>query len=185
MALSKAAPRKLIHNRDITCRGFQRTDGLWDIEGELIDTKSYDFDNVDRGGISAGEPIHHMRIRLTLDEELKILDAEATTEAGPFSLCGDITPVFKDLKGLTIGPGWRREIKRIMGGAKGCTHLSDLLQGPMAVTAFQTVIPARAKRNKPDDGSTPGLINTCHAFREDGPIVQREWPKHFVDPKRR
>ena len=36
MPLSKPAPRKHIHTREIKCLGFEREDGLWDIEGRLI-----------------------------------------------------------------------------------------------------------------------------------------------------
>ena len=41
MPLSTSAPRQLMHNRAIECRGYQREDGLWDIEGHLVDTKTY------------------------------------------------------------------------------------------------------------------------------------------------
>ena len=41
MPLSQPAPRKLMHNRVIECRGYEREDGLWDIEGHLVDTKPY------------------------------------------------------------------------------------------------------------------------------------------------
>ena len=70
MPLSRPAPRKHIHTREIRCRGYHRKDGLWDIEAFLVDTKTYGFDNVDRGRIDAGEPIHGMWIRLTVDEDL-------------------------------------------------------------------------------------------------------------------
>ena len=36
--LSEPAAREDRHNRQVTCRGFARKDGLLDIEGELIDT---------------------------------------------------------------------------------------------------------------------------------------------------
>ncbi len=41
MPLSAPAPRQLMHNRAIECRGYQREDGMWDIEGHLVDTKTY------------------------------------------------------------------------------------------------------------------------------------------------
>ena len=59
MPLEKPQPRKHIHTRDIQCRGYHRDDGLWDIEGTIMDTKTYSFDNIDRDGIPAGEPLHH------------------------------------------------------------------------------------------------------------------------------
>ena len=110
MTLSKASPRRLVHTRLIACHGYQREDGLWDIEATLEDTKAYSFANRDRDGIAAGEPIHLMRIRLTLDDDLVVLAAEAATEAGPFTLCGDIAPRFAALAGLAIGPGWRAKV---------------------------------------------------------------------------
>src|SRR5574340_319824 len=57
MPLSKPANRELLHQRDITVRGYQRPDGLLDIEAHLTDTKSYSFPNEDRGEIPAGEPL--------------------------------------------------------------------------------------------------------------------------------
>jgi hypothetical protein len=32
-----------MHTRKVEYRGFEREDGLWDIEGELLDTKPHAF----------------------------------------------------------------------------------------------------------------------------------------------
>ena len=65
MPLSKPSKRKLLHTRKVTCEGYLRDDGLMDIEGHLVDTKSYDFPNNDRGGhIPAGEPLHGISARI-------------------------------------------------------------------------------------------------------------------------
>ena len=40
MPLPRPVPRKLSHNRVIDCRGYERDDGLWDIEGHLTDVKT-------------------------------------------------------------------------------------------------------------------------------------------------
>ena len=180
MPLSKPTTRNHLHSRDIQCRGFKRDDGLWDIEGSIIDTKTYSFDNIDRGGVSAGEPVHHMEIRLTLDYDLVIHAAEAVTEAGPYTICGNITQTFERLKGLTIGAGWRKEVMRLMGGVAGCTHLRDLLMGPLAVTAMQTIMAARERRLSADEPTKPPIIDSCHAYASEGPIVERQWPQHHV-----
>jgi hypothetical protein len=177
MGLSRAVAREHLHSRDIHCRGFRRTDGLWDIEGVLEDSKTYSFDNRDRGGIAAGEAVHRMAIRLTVDDDMRVHAAEAATEAGPFHICGDIAPRFAELVGLTIGPGWRRAVLARMAGVAGCTHLTELLLGPLTTTAMQTVFAARERRLGTADGATkPSIIDTCHALRSDGPIVAREWP---------
>ena len=48
--------RTLLHTRTITCEGYARDDGLWDIDGWMTDVKTYDAPNQDRNGIPAGEP---------------------------------------------------------------------------------------------------------------------------------
>ena len=182
MPLSKPADRKLMHTRDIRCHGYQREDGLWDIEGRIVDTKTYSFANDDRGRINAGDPLHDMVIRLTIDDDMVIHAAEASTESAPFSICDRVTADFAVLKGLKIAFGWRRAVQERMGGALGCTHLVDMLLGPVAVTAFQTLAPLRRKHLLEGSaaGKPPQLLNTCHAFASDSPVVKRRWPQHYT-----
>lgn len=181
MTLSRPQPRDLVHCRDIRCRGYRRRDGLWDIEATLEDTKAYSFENRDRQGIASGEAIHAMRMRLTVDDALVVHAVEAATEAAPFDLCGGVTPKFAGLAGLRIGAGWRRAVLNRMGGVHGCTHLTELLLGPLTTTALQTVAAARRRREQAaDSGGRPALIDSCHALAADGPIVAREWPAHYT-----
>src|SRR5476649_148690 len=147
MPLSSPAPRQFMHNRAIECRGYQREDGLWDIEGHLVDTKTYATSARDTGRArEPGEPVHNMWLRLTIDLDMLIHDAEAVTDAGPYSPCGNITSNFKALKGVTIGAGWRKKTLELLGGIKGCTHLVELL-GPLGTTAFQATGRAREQHN--------------------------------------
>lgn len=182
MPLSKPTPRNQIHTRKIEAQGFQRDDGLWDVESRLVDTKTYSFDNTDRGMINSGEAIHDISIRLTIDDDMTVQNAEAVIDSGPFTLCGDITPAFDALEGLSLKPGWRKDVLKRLGGVRGCTHLVDMLLGPIAVTAWQTVNPARQKRNVPSGKTKPVLLNSCHAFSASSPVVKREWPD-FYEPE--
>ncbi len=194
MPLSPAAPREPLHIRTVTCKGYLRDDGLWDIEGHLTDVKTYGFDNEHRGHVDPGTPIHDMWIRLTVDNDFQVRDAEAATDASPYSICPDITVNFERLKGLTIGPGWRKRIHAQLGGVHGCTHLVELL-GPVATTAYQTIHSSKAKARRaakianddPRDqpvasGGKPRLLNTCHAFGESSPVVQKYWPDFYKAP---
>ena len=176
MPLSPPAPRDHIHSRDITLRGYRREDGMWDIEAHLTDTKTYGFPNRERGSIEAGEPIHDMWLRLTLDDGMLIHDVEAATDYSPFGVCGDITPDFKKLAGLTIGPGWTREARKRVGGVHGCTHLFELL-GPIATVAYQTRV---RKTNQVDPGKKPGHLDSCHALASDGPVVKDNYPEFYT-----
>lgn len=181
MPLSSPAEREPIHERRVECRGFRRGDGLWDIEGHLVDVKTYDFESRDRGHVAAGTPVHEMWIRLTIDDDFLIHDCEARTEYAPYGICPQAAPPMEKLKGVRIGSGWRREINKRVGGTLGCTHLRELL-GPMATTAVQTIVPVKAKENPSPSSRRPAFIGTCHAYAPDSPVVQRLWPEHYREP---
>ena len=171
-----------MHRRQIECIGYRRDDGLWDIEGHLIDTKSYDLKDLDRGPAPAGHPLHEMWLRLTVDDELNVVDVQARTVWGPYNMCGDITPNFQVLKGLAIKAGWTQKTRELLGGTKGCTHLLELL-GPMATTAFQTVYPLRSRREQ-GNRKRPGLLDSCHAWASDSPVVAKRFPAFYTGPKK-
>lgn len=178
MPLPEPAAREPIHTRLIDCRGFRRADGLWDIDGRLTDTKTYAFTNRWRGELDPGEPVHDMRIRLTIDEELKVLTVEAATDAGPFTVCGAIAPDYARLQGAVIGPGWRTRIRQLFGGVSGCTHLTELL-GVMATVAYQTLYARRQQRAERNPDERPAMLDTCHALSSDGEVVKRHWPRFY------
>jgi hypothetical protein len=184
-----AAPRELIHTRSIDCRGYRRADGLWDIEGHLTDTKTYGFSNHSRGTVPPGEAVHDMWLRLTVDDRLVIHAIEAVTDASPYAICPNVTPNFQRLKGLRIYPGFHKQVRDLLGGVAGCTHLVDML-GPVANTAYQTVFPWRARQYEErlaaegkaaePPARRPKLIDSCHAFASDGEVVKRYWPEFYA-----
>lgn len=183
MPLSPPAIRRPIHSRAITCEGFRREDGLWDIEGVLIDTKSYDCPHrLGGGAIPAGEPVHRMRVRVTVDDALLVHEVEAVIENAPFSPCAGIAPDFASLAGLSLGTGFLREVRQRFGGTKGCTHLIELM-GPVATTAFQTIYPILSREQ--GESERPKVIDSCHALAADGPVVAQAWPQFAVTPTRR
>lgn len=179
--LSPPVPRQPLHQRAVTCRGYRRDDGLFDIEGHLEDTKSYPFRNQDRGEIPAGEPVHGMWLRLTIDEDLEIRDVEATTEFAPFAVCPRVTPNFKRLVGLRIGSGWMREVGQRVGGVEGCTHLVELLR-TIATTAFQTLAGQRKSSQSNTPNKRPFFMDSCHALKSDSEVVKLHWPAHYTGP---
>ena len=177
MPLSQGAERELLHTREITICGYQRTDGLIDIEAQLIDTKSYTFTNEDRGEIPAGEPLHGMSLRMTVDDRLTIIACEAVTDYGPWAPCPAAAHSFSRLAGLRIRPGFLKHALERVAGAEGCTHLRELLQ-QVATTAYQTMYSVRMRRGVRMDDK-PILLNTCLAYASDSPVVARRWPELY------
>ena len=114
--------RKLLHNRNISFKGYIRDDELFEIEAELIDTKNYDFQNHDRGIIKKDAPIHQMKIKLVLDDNLFVVDAEAKTENSPYFICKNANSNFKKIIGLQIKSGWKREITKFIGSLHSITY---------------------------------------------------------------
>src|SRR4051812_3311631 len=120
---SEDPSRIAVHARDVSYRSFLRPDGLWDIEGTLRDSKAYDQVALDRGLLRAGDAIHHMRIRLTIDDGFLVRAVEADMPATPFDECQQSRAPLDLLVGTKIGGGWRKAIAERMGGEHGCTHL--------------------------------------------------------------
>ncbi|HTW70002.1 MAG TPA: DUF2889 domain-containing protein [Acetobacteraceae bacterium] len=199
MPLTSPAAREPLHTRDIRICGYRRADGLFDIEAQLADTKTYGFVNHDRGFIAAGETLHGMALRLTVDDTMTIVASEAATDHAPYAVCPSAAPAFSALVGLQIKPGFLREANHRVGGAVGCTHLRELLQ-QMATVAYQTINPYRAWREAQERGETaePGsdrldtriaqrmvagrvsIVNSCRAYASDGEIVRRRWPELYT-----
>ncbi|WP_158592278.1 DUF2889 domain-containing protein [Noviherbaspirillum sedimenti] len=172
---SESVERRLIHQRRVTCSGFARSDGTWDIEGHLIDTVTESVELV-TGTIAPGEPMHEMRLCITIDLEMRIIDAQARTLHGPYPVCGEINATYRSLIGLQIKPGFTQLVKRQFRDELGCTHLNELLP-PMATAAFQLLLPIWAQMGKPFN-----MVGGCHALRFDGDIVRKYFPDQFRAP---
>ena len=173
-SLSPAVPREAVHKRQINCNGFVRADGLYDIEAELTDHKTYDFPSDFRGTVTPDLAVHHMVLRITIDRDRVIQHAEAITITGPYAICPTANAVFDNLVGLQIGPGWRRKVQAAIGGRHGCTHITELL-GPVATIAYQTLYgeEARQKRqsgtlnDQDKQASRSQLANSCVGYADD------------------
>ncbi|MDB5912554.1 MAG: hypothetical protein JWP22_1229 [Ramlibacter sp.] len=181
--------RRPVHERRITFQGFLRDDGLWDIDCELSDTKSEAIHMRERGTLQPGEPIHLLRVRLTVDDSFTIRAIQSAASRAPFAECqlAADAPMQK-LVGLTMGPGWRRKIEGTIGGVAGCTHLRELVFNA-ATAAFQMIPHYRAthggaKRDDiPASGTPPFYMGQCMTWDFAGPVVQRLAPQFYRRPK--
>ena len=182
MPLSESVLRKKMHHRHIDCEGYLRDDGLWDIEAQMRDMRTYDcgYDQDHRGGIiRAGEPVHDMWLRLTIDLDFVIRDAQASSDHTPFGICTQAAVEMKAIVGLQIAQGWMKLVRERIGTDKSCTHLMDLL-GPIAATAYQTLHMALEEREaKACDRQKPVILDTCIALASDGDVVKKRWPEYY------
>jgi Protein of unknown function (DUF2889) len=172
--LEPSVAREALHARTIEIHGYQREDGLYDIEGHLVDTKSRDF-KLAAGVRAAGEAIHSMWLRITVDRSLTIVDAEAAMDAMPYvDYCDRIVPAYRKLIGLAIRPGYHQRLKELFGDVRGCTHVSELA-GSLATAAFQTMAGQRVQ----DAEKKPFQLDRCHALDATRPAVAKYYPKWY------
>jgi hypothetical protein len=168
------APRTPLHRRSVEIRGWKRDDGLYDIEGHLVDTKDVDF-RLAAGTRRAGEPIHSMWLRITVDARLTIVDAAADTDAMPYvGECDRIAPDYAKLVGLAIRPGYLQRVKELFAGVRGCTHITELAAS-LATAAFQTL----AGQGHQDPERKPFHLDGCHALALTAPSVARYYPQWY------
>ena len=172
MPLSAPTTREKLHTRTIVIDGFIREDGLFDVEARLTDVKTEAFSNHDRGLIEAGEPLHGMAMRMTVDADRFITRCEASTDYGPYAVCPQGASNFSRLAGLQIKPGFLRDALSRVAGVEGCTHLRELLQ-QMATTTYQTLYSKAARKRSGLGENNRALIGTCLAYAPGGPVVQR------------
>lgn len=185
MPLSPPAPRVPVHNRTVECAAFMREDGLWEVEASLFDRKPYPHADFERRVRAPGEPVHKMSIRLTVNAEFEIVDAEATMDDAPYVTCWDVPPRVSALAGVKLGAGWREAVRQRLPKRQACTHLVELL-GPAVTTLYQASsyphdLPSADAREKPG-ASHPFFLDGCHSWRADGPNAARLFPQFARAP---
>lgn len=171
-----AIQREELHCRTIEMRGYRRSDGDYEIEGRVTDTKTRPIQPQGTDApVPAGVPIHDMSVRLVVDELLVVKDVTAVTHAGPFPDCPHAAASLAGLKGARIASGWTSRVKSMLG-KESCTHLVELLI-PLATTAYQTLAEARfARGDELDATGRPAKIDSCYAYSDERELVRRRWP---------
>lgn len=176
MPLSAPVPRKTSHIRRVTYQGYEREDGLWDMEAELHDSKAHDMPSFRHQGVRlAGDPIHHMWLRVTIDRQLVVHAIEAAMDAHPLQDCPQARPALQGMVGACMARGWRQAIAQHMGGVASCTHLRELLFN-MATAAFQT-LPAVFGGGDPD--TPPRHLGQCTGWDFEGNGVKEYFPQFY------
>ena len=166
-----------MHERKIEIRTYPLPDDRLLVEGRLKDDRLVKVFH--RNG-KEREPgvVHWMIARLLIgDWPITILDAEAEMPATPHPRCAEIAEAVRQVVGLPIAAGYSARVLRRLGGIRGCAHLTHLLlaMGPAALHGYWS---QRGRRPRPLPRSPEEmpelkvLVNSCHLWTEDGPILK-------------
>ena len=165
--------RELTHTRRVRYEGYKRADGLWDIEAHLTDVKNHDF-QLKTGVRRAGLAVHDMWLRVTIDRAFNVVAAQACSDAVPYpGACETIGPAYQALVGLSLIKDFRRKTRELLGGVRGCTHLTEMLGG-LPTAAIQTF--AGEQREEREDGRKPFQLDQCHALETTTETVRTLYP---------
>ena len=169
-------PRKRLHTRRMTYEGWQREDGLFDIEARLVDVKDHDY-ALASGVRPKGAPIHEMSVRVTIGTDFVVRALQAASDAVPYADgCELIAPAYAQLIGLNLMDGYRAALYERMGGVKGCSHLTELLAF-LPTAAVQTF----ASLHQEDSAAAgkPYQLDRCHALAHTTETVRRYYPRWY------
>jgi hypothetical protein len=181
-AANPSATRRPLHRRALDVQVFARDDGLFDVEASLTDTKTHD---VPLAGTArkAGDPIHEMRLHLTVDPTLTITAASSDTLWMPYpGACDEHGNAYRQLIGLNLMKGFRQAVAERLGGTRGCTHITELCQ--ILPTAVIQAMAGSVIDTREGDaaGNPPFQLDRCHALRRDGATVARFYPRWHRQP---
>ena len=183
--------RVLKHSRVIEIEAYAREDNLWDIDARIRDIKTRDA-TLATGVRPAGMPIHDLGLRISINTNFDIIDAVAVSSAHPYpGYCDAITPDYTKLIGLNLLRQFRHEVKLRLGGDRGCTHITELVQilPTAAMQAFagevlqiNEAISANSSPNSSAETSTeqdkqPFQLGRCHALKLTGGAVATYYPR--------
>jgi Protein of unknown function (DUF2889) len=176
--------RTLRHTRTVVAQGFERSDGLWDIDLVLTDAKTRAVP-IATGLLKPHQAIHELWLRVTVDTQLNVLEASASSDAVPYpGICNTISPAYEVLKGLNLFKGFRAAVKQRLAGTAGCTHLTELCNflPTAAIQAFAGDVwnTRDGETNAAGELQRPFQLDRCHALAIDGEAVKTHYPRWYA-----
>lgn len=176
-SLKDKIKKEPIHRRLLNLRSYPVDGEEILVEGSLKDERFqavYDLS----GDIRKEGVIHDLAIRLLVGgKPLRILDAEAEMPHVPRERCRETQESIKRIIGLEIRSGFGEKAHKLIGGVKGCAHLTHLL-----IVLVQEALhgywtqkmrnPEPPPRSVEDIDGLSYLVNSCRLWRENGPLMK-------------
>jgi Protein of unknown function (DUF2889) len=178
------AQRTLRHTRRLTAQGFERDDGLWDIDCVLTDAKTRPVP-IANATLEPNAHLHELWLRVTIDKHLNVVDAVASSDAVPYpGVCNTIAPAYQVLTGLNLFKGFRNAVRERLSGTAGCSHLTELCNflPTAAIQAFAGDVWNTREGETDASGALqrPFQLDKCHALAVGSEAVKTFYPRWYV-----
>lgn len=166
-----------VHSRDISISTHPADNDCVVVEGVLLEKRLKEYYLL-TGEKKPANVLHHMVLRMLLEgPTLIIREVEVEMPGVPRDACLEMRESLAPIVGLSITSGFTGTVRRLVGGVKGCFHLTSLLLA-MAPAAVQGYWSNRASKPTFGESKSPERLkqlplNTCYVWREDGPLVEK------------
>lgn len=124
-------------------------------------------------------PIHDFELNFLLDgRPPEIVKARAFMHTFPDNLCPGLLKTAENLVGLKISSGFSRAVRNLLGGVRGCAHLTHLatVMGPAIIQGLlnaDALTPWPAPDILEDDPGLAGIVGTCKLWAPEGPLTRQ------------
>ena len=172
----RATIEEILFNRSVQVDAFDEGENMR-IVGRLSDKR-------------LGEPLHGLEVQMQVSVwDGVIREISGTMPTWPMEECKQGLKSLDELLGARIAPGFSELVRRTVGSNRGCSHLAALILN-MGNTCIQgrgaylrKHVPDNASRDRAmaQNAEELGLIDSCVAWHEDGPIVRRWREEHPED----
>ena len=176
---SSGAELKKIHHRNIDFAGYMRSDGLFQVQGRVMDQRPQGSLEPETSPVTdATEMIHDLGIDIIFDANMTVLAVRTVSKTYPYRQCPSGGDALQAIVGMRIGAGWSSEVRKRLPSAGVCAHLKEILI-PLASAAYQSMTFQRLRQpDLVDDAGKPRKINSCYAYRDSGELVLSRWPQY-------
>ncbi|MDX9786784.1 MAG: DUF2889 domain-containing protein [Desulfobacterales bacterium] len=176
-SLKELITGNLIHSRSIDMKSYALDEDTVLVEGWLRDDRFEKIYNTTGEEMDKG-PVHYLTIRLKVGgSPPAILDAEAEMPHVPLEFCRTVLDSIPKVIGMNIQAGFVKKVRALMGGVKGCSHLTHLLT-VMSQAALHGYITNKWRKKRPvansidDVENIEFLVGSCRAWTQDGPKLE-------------
>jgi len=166
---------ELLATRAIEVNTYKSSGGGVVVEGTLKDRRHVSIYAV-KGDLMDPGPVHEMVARFLIEgTPPKIVKTETVFEHFPMDECPRAFESFDQLAGLPLTYGFSKEVKKRLGGTKGCVHLTSLALAMGAAALQGWSVGNRLEPMPPQVGAftLEYIKDSCMVWRADGEHFQR------------
>ncbi len=165
-----------IQNRKIDISTYECNNTHVLVYGELKDSRLVPTYTVE-GKPRDASMIHHMRICIKVAlASLEIDEIEVELPVTPHDECAEMKESLDRIRGLSISPGFTSEVRRRVGGRKGCIHLTTLLlaMAPAVLQGYWVHMDRNPEqRELSGEHMEQFLVDSCYVWRREGALTEK------------